>query len=87
MSATHSYLSHPPHVHVSATNLLSQPPTSLGSNALVAPDTDVDCDDFTAWEAAHAACLHLIGGTAPPDQREEWALLLTMPYLEVISEW
>jgi hypothetical protein len=52
----------------------------------VAPDTDVDCEDFTAWEVAHAACLHLIAGTAPPDRREEWALLLTMPYLEVISE-
>ena len=80
-SATHLvFMSQPP-------TSLSQPPTSLGSNALVAPDTDVDCDDFTAWEAARAACLHLIGGTAPPDQREEWALLLTMPYLEVISEW
>ena len=79
MSATHSYLSHPPHVHVSATNLLSQPPTSLGSNALVAPDIDVDCEDFTAWEVAHAACLHLIGGTVPPERREELALLLTMP--------
>ena len=73
----HIYLSHPP--HVSATNLLSQPSTSLGSNALVAPDIDVDCEDFTAWEVAHAACLHLIGGTVPPERREELALLLTMP--------
>ena len=55
---------------------------SIARNALVAPDTDVDCEDFTAWEVAHAACLHLIGGTAPPERREEWALLLTMPYLE-----
>ena len=55
---------------------------SIARNALVAPDTDVDCEDFTAWEVAHAACLHLINGTAPPERREEWALLLTMPYLE-----
>ena len=55
---------------------------SIASNALVAPDTDVDCEEFTAWEVAHAACVHLINGTAPPERREEWALLLTMPYLE-----
>jgi hypothetical protein len=70
---------------VSYTNRLLLVPATH-SSTLVAPDTDVDCEDFTAWEVAHAACLHLIAGTAPPDRREEWALLLTMPYLEVISE-
>ena len=57
-----------------------------GRNALVAPDTDVDCEDFSAWAAAAQACAALISGTAPPERREEWALLLTMPYLDAATQ-
>ena len=52
----------------------------------MAPDTDVDCEDFSAWAAAAQACAALISGTAPPERREEWALLLTMPYLDAATQ-
>ena len=54
---------------------------AVARNALVAPDTDVDCVDFADWAAASDACLSLLNGTAPAERREEWALLLTMPYM------
>ena len=39
-------------------------------NALVAPDTDVDCLDFTDWPAAADACNQLLNGTAPAERKE-----------------
>jgi len=37
---------------------------SVARNALVAPDTDVDCVDFADWAAAADACASLLNGTA-----------------------
>jgi len=37
---------------------------AVARNALVAPDTDVDCVDFADWAAAADACAALLNGTA-----------------------
>ena len=48
-------------------------------NALVAPNATVDCADFVQWAAASQACESLLRGTAGDGERDQWALLLTMP--------
>jgi hypothetical protein len=50
-------------------------------NALVSPNATVDCAEFRSWPEASRACDQLLRGDAPEKEREEWALLLTMPQM------
>ena len=50
-------------------------------NALVSPNATVDCAEFRSWPVASRACEQLLRGDAPDKEREEWALLLTMPQM------
>jgi len=51
-------------------------------HCMLSYDHELDCAEFGAWRAAEAACMQLLRGTAPPERRDEWVMILSLPQLQ-----
>lgn len=52
---------------------------TVKTHFMAALQRTVDCALYAEWKAAAAACAHLLQGTAPAEQQQEWGLILALP--------